>query len=284
MTHTTHPSTATTAKGSHRAEWALYASYAALLLLACAGPMVPQAVHYHDFADQRSLVGLHNALDVLSNLPFLLIGALGCWALWRTPQAVLPAAARVWLVLVFGGLVATAIGSSFYHLAPSDWRVFWDRMGMLPVFAGVLALAVQAHLSQRAAVVTAISLLVGGVASLLVWLHTAQLLPWAVLQGGGMVLLQVLAVQQWHQPVAHLQWPLAAVVGWYALAKLLELGDAAVWQASGHVVAGHALKHIAAGLALLPVLQTVLRLRNAADAQGAVTGTINATPVSRGRA
>ena len=287
MTHTTHPSTATTAKGSHRAEWALYASYAALLLLACAGPMVPQAVHYHDFADQRAWGGLHNAMDVLSNLPFLVIGLLGCWlAVWRAPKAVQASGARPWLALVFGGLVMTAIGSSYYHLAPSDWRVFWDRMGMVPVFAGVLGLAVESVLQQRAAVVTAALALLGGPIALWVWLQTGQLLPWAVLQGGGMVLLLALAIAQWRKPVAapRIQWPLAALVAWYALAKVLELGDTAIWAASAHSVAGHGLKHVAAALALVPLLQTVQRLRNAGNAPAAAAGTMPQALVRGGRA
>ena len=250
-----------------RAEWLLYGCIAALFALACLGPFVPQAAHYHDFADRRALAGLPNAVDVLSNLPFLVVGLLGGWmAVWRAPAAVRRSGARPWLALVFGGLVVTAVCSGYYHLAPSDWRVFVDRLGLLPVFAGVLGLALQSLLGQRAAVVTAVLVVLGGPAALWAWLQTGQLLPWAALQGGGMALLLVLAVWQWRQPVAapRMQWPLGAVLAWYVLAKLCELGDTAIWTASGHHVAGHGLKHIAAALALVPLLQTVQRVPAAA--------------------
>ena len=59
---------------------------AATLLFALAlllhGP-IPQWSSYHDFADRRTWFAVPNAADVLSNLPFLLIGA---WA-WAALQA-----------------------------------------------------------------------------------------------------------------------------------------------------------------------------------------------------
>lgn len=267
-----HPSFSTSPA---RAEWLLYIAYAALAALALWGPYVPQVAHYHEFADQRSLWGLLNAADVLSNLPFLLVGIWGLWrSVWQAPAAVRASGALPWLALVFGGLLTTAAGSTYYHLAPSDWRVFWDRMGMVPVFAGVLALAVHSLLGQRAALATALLVLLGGPLALLQWLQTGQLLAWAVMQGGGMVLLLVLAFWQWRHaiPAPRIAWPLAAVLAWYVLAKLFELGDHAIWQASQHVLAGHGLKHLAAALALVPLLQTVQRLRNAGLAQAAGAG------------
>ena len=270
---------------SPAAEYALYAFYAAMLALACLGPHVPQADHYHDFADQRPLLGLVNAADVLSNLPFLLLGVWGLLATCKTPAETLRSQGGTpWLLLVFGGLVLTALGSSYYHLLPGDVRVFWDRMGMVPVFAGVLGLALQSLLNTRSAWLSALCVLLGGPLALWIWLQTGQLLPWAVLQGAGMVLLVVLAVWQQRSPPAAqlIRWPLAAIVAWYALAKLFELGDAAVWAGSGHLVAGHALKHLAAALAVLPLLRSLQQLRHLAHANGASAGTIGGGALGAG--
>ena len=51
------------------------AALAALSLLALGllDP-IPQDLAYHNFADTRALFGLPNAYDVLSNIPFLLVG------------------------------------------------------------------------------------------------------------------------------------------------------------------------------------------------------------------
>ena len=48
--------------------------------------------------------------------------------------------------------------------------------------------------------------------------------------------------------------PLMAVIGWYALAKLLELGDHQVFATTHGWVSGHSLKHVAAAMAAWPVL------------------------------
>jgi hypothetical protein len=47
------------------------------------------------------------------------------------------------------------------------------------------------------------------------------------------------------------------LIGLYALAKLLELGDEAVFHATGDGVSGHSLKHLVAGLAAWPVLRAM---------------------------
>ena len=53
------------------------------------GP-IPQDAGYHDFADQRLLLGVPNLLDVVSNLAFLIVGVAGivlCVGRRRPPLA-----------------------------------------------------------------------------------------------------------------------------------------------------------------------------------------------------
>ena len=54
---------------------------AILLLALFAGVMtlepIAQSAAYHDFADQRFLLGVPNLLDVASNVAFLIVGAWG---------------------------------------------------------------------------------------------------------------------------------------------------------------------------------------------------------------
>ena len=57
---------------------------------------------------------------------------------------------------------------------------------------------------------------------------------------------------------------LAGLIALYALAKLLELGDEAVFRATGDWVSGHSLKHVAAACAALPIL-VGLRRRGLGD-------------------
>jgi hypothetical protein len=50
------------------------------LLLLLFLPPIPQPQDYHQFADQRTLLGVPNFWNVVSNLPFVLVGA---WGLYR---------------------------------------------------------------------------------------------------------------------------------------------------------------------------------------------------------
>ena len=53
------------------------ASLAGLLLL----PPIPQDQSYHQFADQRAMLGIPNFWNVVSNFPFIAIGAVGLAAI-----------------------------------------------------------------------------------------------------------------------------------------------------------------------------------------------------------
>src|SRR6201987_2903758 len=46
-------------------------------------PPIAQAPTYHQFADQRTLLGIPNFWNVVSNLPFVLVGAVGLWQFGR---------------------------------------------------------------------------------------------------------------------------------------------------------------------------------------------------------
>ena len=228
---------------------------AALLLAiaaACFGPSVAQFDHYHAFADQRHLLGLPCALDVLSNLPFALFGGWGLLRL-RAPGASQPTGAqRPLATLFFAGLMLTALCSGWYHLRPDDAGLAIDRLGMVSAFAGLLGLAAADRISARAGLWTAVAVLALGPVSVFVWVSSGNLLPWAMLQGGGMLLIALLALRK---PVAG-AWglPLAVVIAWYVLAKALELGDHLVFDLTHGLVSGHSLKHVAAAMAAWPVI------------------------------
>lgn len=224
---------------------------AGLSLLAWLGPALPpHAFGGHGFADQRSWLGLPHAFDVLSNLPF---AGFGLWGLWRLARRRgLPAPARWGAALFFAGLLLTALGSAYYHWQPDDAGLAWDRAGMALAFAGLLGLAACERVSLRAGVPTVAWSLAAGLLALAAWRLRGDLWPWAVVQGGGM--LGVLLLAAWRPLAGALGVRLGAVIAVYALAKLLELWDHPVFALSGGAVSGHSLKHLVASLAAWPVL------------------------------
>lgn len=232
----------------------LWTALLVLVALAIGLPPLQQPASYHAFADQRSLLGVPRALDTLSNLPFL---AFGLWGLWRLHNAAaLPAAQRRMVLLFFVGLLATAAGSGWYHLAPDDARLVWDRAGMTPGFAGIVGLVVAQRVSNRAATPAAAATLLLGWLAITVWQRTGNLMPWATVQIGAVLLiLCLLQVPPLPAALPVAWWPIVAS---YALAKAAETFDIPIYETVG-LVSGHTLKHLLASLAALPVIAALNR-------------------------
>lgn len=243
-----------------RAEAGLLLGVAALLALALFGPMLPASAHQHTLADQRALWGIPCALDVLSNLPFAIAGLWGLVALRRVAPGMLDAPSRALTNLFFAGLVCTAAGSALYHWQPQDAGLLWDRLGMVLPFAGLLGLAAASRVSARAGAAAAGTVLLAGPLAVLWWSHSGNLLPWAVVQLGGMLVVLALACLPRRDGALALH--LGAVMALYALAKLFEAADHAVFEATGQAVSGHSLKHVLAAAAAWPVLEALAALRH----------------------
>jgi hypothetical protein len=238
-----------------------------VLLLACAcliaaallGPAIAQPAGHHGFADHRVLWGLPYAMDVLSNAPFAIAGLVGAWYLYQSPARAIGNMERAMAALFFVGLLLTAGGSAWYHGQPDDAGLAIDRAGMGVAFAGLLGLAAAGRVSERAGALLGLTLLLLAPLAINAWSSTGNVLPWAALQFGGMALIVWLA---WLRPRSNsldLRW--GRVILAYALAKLLEMNDHAIFDLTGHLVSGHTLKHVVAALAALPVVAAVRALR-----------------------
>ncbi|MEO6363803.1 MAG: hypothetical protein ABIO71_11280 [Caldimonas sp.] len=239
-----------------RLEFGLLLAVALLVAAAMALPPLTQASAYHHFADARPLLGLPNALDVMSNVGFLALGVHGLWMVLSGRLVTCSASLKAGVIVTFIGFIATACGSSYYHLAPDDARLVVDRMGMVVAFAGVLGIAAAQRVSNRAGAALLVAMLVLGPCSVLAWAALGTLTPYAVFQFGGIALLLASLAAPARGPGPRWSWLVTA----YAVAKLLESGDALVFELTGHVVSGHTLKHLAAALPVLAVT-TALSVR-----------------------
>lgn len=239
-----------------RSETLLLLACAALAAVAVLAPGLAQPPQLHGYADQRTLWGLPHAMDVLSNLPFALAGAAGLWATWRARRAV-SNMQRATAALFFAGLLVTALGSSWYHLRPDDAGLAVDRHAMSLAFAGLLGLCAAGRVSERAGAALALGVLLLGPLAVQAWATSGNVLPWALLQFGGIALLVWLAALREPHGALPIRWMLVLLA--YAAAKLLEVNDHAVYALTGDAVSGHSLKHVVAAGAALPVLSALWR-------------------------
>jgi len=213
-------------------------SLAGLALL----PKIPQDQAYHLFADQRTLLGIPNFWNVVSNIPFLVVGAVGL-ARFRDDAAT---------VVLFLGFVLTGIGSAYYHWAPSDGTLFWDRLPMTLSFAAIFSIIAQERVGRTVGSILLWPMLAIGVASLLVWLWTDDLRLYFWDQFfPGVVLMALFSLYPARYTHAY-NWLIAA--GLYALAKLFEFTDDPIYSL-GNLLSGHTLKHLSAAAACFVILR-----------------------------
>jgi len=199
-------------------------------------PPIPQSQIYHGFADRRTLLGIPNFWNVVSNLPFILVGALGLWKVRRDLSA----------SIFFLGVFLTGFTSSYYHWAPNDWGLFWDRLPMTFAFMAILANVIEERVDERVGKLLLWPLVALGVLSLLIWMRVDDLRLYAWVQFFPCIALPLMF---WLLPPKYTgtyYWFIAA--GFYLLAKLLEHYDAAIYSAL-RVMSGHPIKHVAAACA-----------------------------------
>ena len=233
-----------------------------LMLISLAGlmllPPLLQDQGYHQFADQRTLLGIPNFWNVVSNLPFIAVGAAGLLLVRRNSIT----------VVVFSGILLTGFGSSYYHWNPNDNTLFWDRLPMTLCFAAILAAVVEERVDARAGVILLRPLLAIGIFSLLLWRWTDDLRLYAWAQFFPFVTL-ILILQLFPAKfTGAFYWIIATAL--YALAKLLEHFDEQIFSA-GSILSGHTLKHLAAAAACFAVLRLFQTRRPIDGNSGIVT-------------
>ncbi len=221
-------------------------------------PRVPQSEAYHNFADQRTLLGVRNFLDVISNLAFLLVGISGLLFVARrnSRSRFLQPFERWPYVTFFVGVTLTCFGSAYYHLSPNNDRLMWDRLPMTIAFMSLLAAVIAERINLKAGLALLPPLLLAGAASVVYWHLSEQsgngdLRPYTLVQFYSAIVI-VLIVVMFPARYTGTGELLAALV-LYVLAKVLESLDSQVF-GLGRIVSGHTLKHLAAAVAVWFIL------------------------------
>ena len=223
----------------------------AVAALVLAGvPRVPQNVEYHEFADRRSVCCVPNAADVLSNVPFLLVGGIPLLSL-SVPEvgAFYSAEERLMWQWFFAGVAIVSVGSAYYHWRPNNDRLVWDRLPMTIGFMSLFAISVEERLGGGMALFW--PLLVIGIGSVGYWHVVDDLRPYALVQFLPMLVIPVMMAVC--PPRYSHQGHYVGCLLWYALAKVAEVLDRRIFVGSGGVVSGHTLKHLLAAVGIAQV-------------------------------
>ncbi|HEY7963082.1 MAG TPA: ceramidase domain-containing protein [Steroidobacteraceae bacterium] len=214
------------------------------------------------YVDTRAFLGVPNFLNVASNLAFLAVGAAG---LRLCAGARRPAALAAWRVFYLG-MVLTCFGSAWFHLAPRDATLVWDRSGMIIAFVGLAFAVIEESTAKRAPLIFLLAALALGVASVWWWRRSGDMRLYSWMQLAPLACAGTSVVLNWVTP--EMRRALAASFAWYVLAKLAELYDERIYAATDHLVSGHTLKHLLAAASAVVILTA--QRRGAPPALGAL--------------
>jgi hypothetical protein len=214
---------------------------------------IAQEPGYHNFADHRRILGIANFFNVLSNLPFVIIGIMGIWLVAQHQETDDWTELRPMYLAFFVGVLLTGFGSAYYHYQPGNQTLLWDRLPMTIAFMALFCTIVGEYVSTQLAGKLFAPLLIFGAASVVYWYVTE-------LNGHGdlraYVLVQFLPVLL----IPLILWLFTSklnsdkyiwgVIGAYAISKLMELFDAELYRTLG-LLSGHSLKHLTAAFGAL---------------------------------
>lgn len=243
--------------------WVLAITILAAIVIVFSFPAIRQNEAYHNFADHRTLLGIPNCLNTISNMFFIFAGGLGMSFVLRKPlrtgHAFIDPIERWPYFVFFLTVFLTAFGSAWYHIRPGDNRLLWDR---LPMAFGFMAL-VSATLSERLGVKIGVwllpPLLAIGAGSVLYWDVTqshghGDLRPYALVQFGSLLAILLLVALF---PARYTRGTdLIVCLGIYGLAKLFEVTDRIIYGWVG-IVSGHTLKHVVAAISTYWILRMI---------------------------
>lgn len=227
---------------------------------------IPQDPAYHLFADTRPYLGFPNFGDVASNAGFAVVGLLGLVTiLGRKGRDIFEQPLDAWpYIAFFIGVGLVGVGSSYYHAAPDNERLTWDRLPMTFAFMSLFSAIVADRIHARAGVVYLLPVLIAlGFLSLIYW-------DWTETQGRGDLRfyglvqfypLAAIPIICWLFPQSrytgggYLVW----AIGWYVVAKVPEFFDAEVLGLLGNTISGHSLKHLLSAVATYMILRMLVQ-------------------------
>jgi len=210
-------------------------------------PSVSQDPGYHNFVDQRNISGIPNFWNVITNIPFLVLGIAGFFKIQKQYlTGVLQDLFRAYLTF-FLGLVLTGLGSGYYHLFPSNSTLVGDRMAITVTFMSFFVLIFGESISTKTASRLLVPMLFLGLSSVFYWnitekLGTGDLRFYALVQFLPMLLIPLMLL--FYGSCLSGRRLIFTIILVYGVAKIAEMYDHQIYELIGF--SGHSLKHLIA--------------------------------------
>ncbi len=220
-----------------------------LIVIIIASP-IEQNQSYHKFSDDNTFFNVPNFWNVISNLPFMIVGFLGLYKMRVITRV------KTQYVVFFLGILLVSIGSGYYHLNPNDDTLVWDRLPMTIAFMALVSIVISEFISVKKGRFMLFPLLIIGLLSVLYWVVSKDLRFYVMVQFYPMLAIPVILIffqSKYNLTIGY--WLLLLA---YVIAKIMEHFDTQVYSFL-ELISGHSLKHIIASIGLFVIFYTFLK-------------------------
>jgi hypothetical protein len=242
------------------------AGYALLFLLALLAvlkliltPPIEQDPAYHNFSDKTTLLTIPNFWNVVSNLPFLIVGLLGFFKIRMLLED-----KRQYLIF-FAGTALVSFGSAYYHLSPNNSTLVWDRLPMTIGFMALFSILISEFIHLKRGHQLLVPLLILGILSVVYWWLYDDLRFYLLIQFYPVLSIPIILTffkSSYNLTIGY--WLLLFA---YVIAKVMEIYDYEIHNYLG-VISGHTLKHLFAELGIFILLYTYMKREKRPDLSG----------------
>ena len=233
-----------------------------ILFLCIAGVMlldpIAQNIEYHQFKDQKTFFNIPNFWNVITNLPFLMVGLYGLYSILYTQKLKFIPELKTAYVLFFASVSLVSFGSGYYHLSPDNETLLWDRLPMSFSFMAFISIMIAEFISLRLSKILLWPLVAFGVFSVFYWRYTesvgeGDLRLYILVQFLTILLIPVILLlfRSRFTNVSGYGYLLGA----YIVAKLSEYLDVVV-DNNLMLLSGHSMKHLFAALGIFILLKS----------------------------
>jgi hypothetical protein len=216
---------------------------------------IPQDLAYHQFADGETVWGIPNFFNVVTSLAFVAVGLFGLFSGRIHQLTVAPWSWRVF----FGAVILVGFGSAYYHWAPGNWTLVWDRMPMAVGFMALFVALLTENMNPKLETILLFPMCLVAVFSVVYWHFTDDLRFYIWVQVSP--LLGILVLFLLFRGRYRHQFYLLAALGLYILAKVAEVEDEPIYSMTRQTFSGHSLKHLLSAWAVFLVYRMLNRRR-----------------------
>ena len=216
---------------------------------------IEQNKEYHNFCDSDTILNIPNFWNVVSNIPFLVIGLIG---LYKTSYI---SETRIQYLIFFLGVSLVSIGSGYYHLNPNNNTLVWDRLPMTIAFMSLLSIIISEFIDTKIGLRSLLPALLIGFLSVGYWIFFNDLKMYVLVQFYPVLGIPVILIffkSKYNLTIGY--WILLLA---YLIAKIFEHLD---YETESAIIiwSGHTLKHIVIAIGIFSLLYTYVKRKRVA--------------------